>query len=497
MKYTNLILFTCVFTLLSCQSKSTKNDPGMDLTKFPETGLIEQQIPVFETNDLKNQAQILWMKDDKLPSLSIKIMIKGGFKEDAKSKSGAMVMMGRLLDKGAENQTAEQIAEFFESQGAQFRIQVADDYTLVSLDALSTNQDQVIPAFVKVVFEPTFPDSEFQREKVKAADEISRMPDEPQGFVDVAFQKYLYVGTPYGRMMDDLGSLTKKDIVQAYKKAFVGANIRAGVVGQWTPESRKLIEEAIAKLPESNIPMAKPIEFPAIKGHKIRLVVKDDLKQSQVRIGGLGVARKDNDFLALTLATSALGAGGSFASRLIQEIRVKRGLTYGISGSLDPHLDTGSYEISTFTRHEKIHEIIEQTLIQLNDFVEKGMTAEELASNRSYLAGTIARQTETTADVMNRLLMMRVYEVPDSYLIDFNKNLRGLELNPVNAIVKKKIPDQNLKILVYGPRKEGLEQLRKFGPVEVVDYKDVIKAPKLKAQAEKEPEPETQTEIKN
>lgn len=476
MRYQKLIALILGVLLVSCQSqgKKSKGDFG-DLTKFPDSPLVETKLPSFETADLENKGQILWMPDNKLPSLSVKIMIKGGTKDEPKDKSGSLALMARLMDKGTANKTAVQIAEFFESQGAQFSVQVSDDYTVISLDALSTNQDTVIPTFIDVVFAPTFPDDEFQREKVKMGDELKRLPDDAQSFVEVAFQKYLYAKTPYGRMMDDLASLNRKDVLQAYKSSMAGPLIRAGVVGQWNENSRKLIETALMKLPADGVVVHKPVEFTPIKGRKIRLVVKDDLKQTQIRIGGQGLARKDPDFLKMSLAASALGAGGSFASRLLQEIRVKRGLTYSIYGSFEAHVDTGSYEISTFTRHEKIQETVEQTLNQLNLFVEKGMTQEELSSNRSFLSGTIARQTETTTDVMNRLLLMRVFEVPDSYLIDFNKNLRAIELAPLNTLIKKRFPDANLKILVFGPKKEALEQLSKLGPVEVIDYKEVLK----------------------
>ena len=474
MKFLNSTLILSACLMISCQSSSKKVGGKEDLTKMTDGPASEQQLPAFTTAVLKNQTEVLWMRDEKLPSLSIKILIKGGLKDEVKGKSGAMGLMARLLDKGTVSKSAEQIAEFFESQGAQFSASAADDYTMISLDGLSPNQAEVIPMFLEVVFAPTFPEAEFQREKLKVSNEIRRLPDEPSAFADIAFQKYLYAGTPYGRLMENLSTLTRKDILQAYKDLFQGRLIKVGVVGQWTEDTKTALESSLNALPEGEGAMQKPVVFPAFKGRKFRLIAKDDLKQTQIRIGGEGVARKDKDFLALSVASSALGAGGSFASRMIQEIRVKRGLTYSIYGNFEAHLDIGSYEISTFTRHEKIHETVEQTLALLSDFANKGMTQEELTNNRSFLTGLIARQTETTNEVMNRLLLMRAYDVPDSYLIDFNKNLKALDLKSLNAVIKKDFPSENVKILVYGPKKEALEQLSKFGTVEVVDYKNVL-----------------------
>lgn len=478
MKILNKVIFSfavlSMVSQISCQSSSKKSGGKEDLTKLTEGPATEQQLPAFTTDILKNKAEVLWMADPKLPSLSVKILIKGGLKDEAKGKSGSLGLMARLMDKGTANKTAEQIAEFFESQGAQFNVQASDDYTMISLDSLSPNQAEVIPVFLEVVFSPTFPEAEFQREKQKVKNEMSRLPDEPSAFADIAFQKYLYANTPYGRLMENLSTLKREDIVQAYKDTFQGRLMKVGVVGQWTDETKKALEDAFNQLPEGDKGEVKPIAFSTFKGRKIRLVVKDDLKQTQIRIGGMGVARKDKDFLALTVASSALGAGGSFASRMLQEIRVKRGLTYSIYGNFEAHADIGSYEISTFTRHEKIHETVEQTLALLTDFAEKGMTQEELTNNRSFLTGLMARQTETTNEVMNRLLLMRAYDVPDSYLIDFNKNLKALEMKALTSIIKKNFPNQNVKILVYGPRKEAFEQLSKIAPVEVVDYKKVL-----------------------
>lgn len=474
MKLLNLSLILTAVMMLSCQSSSKKTDKKDDLTKMTDGPAQEQQLPPFTTVILKNKTEVLWMNDSKLPSLSIKILIKGGLKDELKGKSGAIGLMARLLDKGTATSSAEQIAEFFESQGAQFAAQAADDYTMISLDGLSPNQAEVIPMFLDVVFAPAFPEAEFQREKLKVSNQLQRLPDEPSAFADVAFQKFLYVKTPYGRLMENLSTLKREDVVQAYKDLFQGRLIKVGVVGQWSDATKKALEEALEKLPEGEKLEQKPVVFPEFKGRRIRLVVKDDLKQAQIRIGGEGIARKNKDFLAMTVASSALGAGGSFASRMLQEIRVKRGLTYSIYGSFEAHVDIGSYEISTFTRHEKIQETVEQTLILLNQFVDKGMTQEELTNNRSFLTGLMARQTETTNEVMNRLLLLRAYDVPDSYLIDFNKNLKTLDLKSLNSVIKKDFPSDNVKILVYGPRKEALEQLSKLGSVEVVDYKNVL-----------------------
>lgn len=474
MKFLNKTLVLSAAFLLSCQSTTKKGDGKENLTKMTDGPAMQQQLPAFTTAVLKNQTEVLWMPDQKLPSLSIKILIKGGLKDELKGKSGAMGLMARLLDKGTATKSAEQIAEFFESQGAQFAAQTADDYTMISLDGLSPNQAELIPVFLEVVFSPAFPETEFQREKLKVSNEIRRLPDEPSVFADIAFQKYLYADTPYGRLMENLSTLTRQDILKAYKDLFQGRLLKVGVVGQWTDETKAALENALSQLPEGEKLEQKPVVFPAFKGRKIRLIVKDDLKQTQIRIGGEGVARKNKDFLALTVASSALGAGGSFASRMIQEIRVKRGLTYSIHGNFEAHLDTGSYEISTFTRHEKIHETVEQTLDLLGQFVEKGMTQEELTNNRSFLTGLIARQTETTNEVMNRLLLMRAYDVSDSYLIDFNKNLKALDLKSLNAVIKKDFPNENIKILAYGPKKDAFEQLSKLGQVEVVDYKNVL-----------------------
>jgi zinc protease len=191
-------------------------------------------------------------------------------------------------------------------------------------------------------------------------------------------------------------------------------------------------------------------------------------------MGHLGVKRNISDHIALKVANTIFGES-SFSSRLWDEIRQKRGLTYGVGSYFDQRLEPGAFEIYTFTRNDKVHEMVERLLATLHEFRDKGVTQAEVENAKSMLKSRFPHLVETGADLAHQLLFLDLNGVPFDYLKTFQQEIDKITTAQVNEAIVKHYHPENLKVMVFGPENhDGMKSLKDFGPVKVENFKEVF-----------------------
>lgn len=425
---------------------------------------------------LSNGLRVLLLKDKSLPYFSLEMLVDSGSIRDPLSKSGLASMVADLLEKGTTKRTALNIADDLGQIGASFSASVAKDYSVLTASSLSYHQDVLLENFIELVTQPKFSNSEIKRLKEQTLASLKQSVDQPAYLASLAFNSYLYTSHPYGRRglgsPRDIKSIQKKHIIKFYRKFFRPNNSVLAVVGNFDESIVKKIEEGFkAWKPRPKVEVVFP-KLTKFTGRQIQLIDKADLKQSQIRIGHFGINRKDKDFLSLRIANSILGGG--FSSRLMNEIRIKRGLTYSIRSNFNAYLDQGPFVITTFSRNDKVGESLRETLKTLEVFREKGISSEELKNAKGLLIGGFPRAIETAEKLAYNLLFLRFYKIPDSYLSDYISDIKKISVSDVNRAIKKHLDPKNIKILVYSPKKKTLDQIRDIGIVEVKSYREFL-----------------------
>jgi zinc protease len=319
------------------------------------------EIKKFEETTLSNGLPLLMMKDESLPYFSVVLMIKSGSASDPSGQKGVSRMVAKMLERGTSKRSAEEIAESFDQIGASFGTSVDNDFTTLSASGLSFHREQILENFAEVVTQPAFSMNEIRKMKSLTVAKLQQAVDEPSSFISLAFSDYLYGDHPYGSpttgSMNDIKKMKKRHIISHYLSHYRPNNAHLAVVGNFDPAVVKKSLDLKFKgwdkreVPEINVPA-----FPEVKGLSIRLIDKGDLKQSQIRFGGVGISRKHPDFLKLRVANTILG--GAFKSRLVDKIRAEKGLTYSIYSQFDARKQKGPFLVSTFTRHDKVKETI-------------------------------------------------------------------------------------------------------------------------------------------
>ena len=437
----------------------------------------QYQMRPFQEITLSNGLPILLIPDKKLPYFQMTLLIYSGSSSDPATKLGLSHITAQLLDKGTKQRQATTIANSLEQFGSHFYATSGRDSIEVGGSGLSFYKDQLLKDFSEILLQPSFHKNEIKDMKEKILSQLIKTVDHPRAMADVALQSYLYETHPYSRRIlgqkQDVQSITQKDIFKFYRKHYTPKNSMLAVVGDF--DNNKIISKLEAHLGQWGgakvLPVTYP-HFPKISGLQIRLIDHPDVKQTRIGLAHKGIKRSNPDFLALRLANTILGRG--FGSRLVEEIRVKRGLTYGIYSTFDSRKDFGPFFVSTFTRHEKVGETLQETLNTIKKFIENGVTSNELTLAKSLMKGGFPRALETAERFAQTLLTLRFHGIPETYLTNFYSEINRIDKSEVNQAIKKYFNAENMKVIVYGPKDQISEQVKSIGTVEVMSYKDFL-----------------------
>lgn len=423
---------------------------------------------------LSNGLKVILVPDASLPYFSMNLLVKAGAVNDPEAKDGLASLVANLLEKGTEKRSATELATALEQIGASFSASADHDYTMVSASGLSYHEETISKLFAEVVVHSRFSDQEISRLRRQRLSELKKLVDEPSSFASVAFQNYLFDGHPYAQSVagrvKTVSKIRRKDVIRFYLKHYRPNNSILAVSGNFPKDMKQRLEVLFKDWKPRNI---EPMAFPPqkkIEGLNIRVVDNHDLKQTQIRFGHYGIKRTNPDYLTLRVANTILG--GAFASRLVEEVRVKRGLTYSIGSQFEAQKDPGAFRVSTFTRHDKIGETVSETLRVLSEMREQGVTKAEVEEAIGLMKGRFPRAIETSEGLAQNLMVLEYYGLDDSYLKDFLSDVDSISVADVNRVVRKYLDPSNMRVLVYSNKAKALSQLKGIGKTDVVNFKN-------------------------
>jgi len=197
---------------------------------------------------------------------------------------------------------------------------------------------------------------------------------------------------------------------------------------------------------------------------EIMLIEKNDLKQTQIRLGHIGISRNDPDYIPLRVASTILG-GGLF-SRLMKEIREKRGLTYSVYSYFDTRWEKGAFTVGTFSRNDKVGETVSEVIRVFEEMREKGVTDDEVRDAVNFLKGQFPQALETPESFGIQVLYLDFYGVDQSYFTTYLQDLDRLKAKDINRVIQKHIHPEAFKVVVHGPAPLA-EQLKGLAPIQV------------------------------
>ena len=360
-----------------------------------------------------------WLVEDyTVPVINIRFAFTGGSVQEPEGKEGLANLMTGLFDEGAGDLESAAFQERMDDAGGEMSFSATRDAIFGSLRMLAEDREEVLDLLRLAVTEPRFDQAPFERIRAQILTGLQSRERDPQHQGRLAFAKALYGDHPYGRSdegtSETLAALSPDDVRALHERLFARSNLHVAVVGAIDAETlAEVLDEVFGDLPaEADLVEIEPVE-PALAQE---VGFEFALPQSSLQLVYPGLARDDEDFFAAFLMNHVLG-GGSFSSRLFNEVREARGLTYGIGSWLRTDDYTNSLNIATSTRSDRVTEALQVIEAEIARMIEDGPTEEELADAKRYLIGAYAiNNLDTSASVARTLVELQRNDLGIDYI---------------------------------------------------------------------------------
>jgi zinc protease len=418
---------------------------------------------------LSNGLTVLVSEYHTLPIMRFHLLVPGGAAYDPAGKEGVAELTADLLDQGTKRRSAEELAREVEFLGGELGADAGTDFATVSGEFLSKDLDAGLDLFSDVVLNPAFAPDELRRAQDLAVAGIISGRENPSSIAEVCYARYVYGRHPYGHLSQgsetSVRRLARADVQAFYAGHYVPDHAVLVIIGDAsTPLLLDKAERAFGGWRRSGATLAPPPVPTRITGRHILLVDKPDATQTHIRVGNTAIARTDPAYVPANVTSTILGGG--FGARLIDELRVKRSLTYGAWSGFAARRAPGDFRVGTFTKVDTTGQALQVTLDVLDGFVKGGATAEELKRSQSLLTGQFPKQLETPGAIAGKLAELAGFGLPRSDLEDYPKRVDATSLADVKQLAARWVPTGDEAIVIVGPAEKIAPQIEKFGTVE-------------------------------
>lgn len=400
---------------------------------------------------------VFWLVEEpSIPIVALEISFAGGARLDPENRAGLANMMAGLIDEGAGDLDAVGFSKARDEVSARFGFSAGRDTMDISARMLVETLEPSVALLATALASPRFDPEPVGRVRAQILSVIAESGTEPDTVAAEAWYAGAFPDHPYGRprrgTAESVSAITRDDLVAARLRLLTRANARIAVVGAIdASRAGRMVDTILAGLEQGTVLVrARTGETPPPGLRVIEL----DVPQSAAVFGHAGLARDDPDFIPAYVMNYVLGGGGR-ASRLMEEVREKRGLAYGVYAYLSVRDETALYIGSVQTANERMAESLEVIKAEWARMAADGITAEELDSAKRYLTGAFPLRFDSNAKIANYLVFMQEADLGIDYLERRNGLIEAVTLDDVKRVAAWLLKPENLSIVVVG-KPEGL-----------------------------------------
>ena len=398
-----------------------------------------------------------WLvREPSLPFVALELRFRGGSSLDLPGKRGATNLMVGLLEEGAGALDAQGFAERREALAASYEFDVYSDAVSVSARFLNENRAEAVALLRAALTEPLFDPAALERVRGQVLAGLRSDETDPQEIASRAFAHAAFGAHPYGSDQsgtpESVRALTRDDVVEAWERAVARDRVYVGAVGDIAPdELGALLDALLGGLPAEGADVPEAAEVLLEGGVE---VVPFDTPQSVIVFGHEGIMRDDPDYIPAFILDGILGGSGR-QSRLMEEVREKRGLTYGIYTYLAPR-DLGAlYQGGVQTANATAGEVVEAVREEWRRMAEEGVTERELAEAKTYLTGAYPLRFDGNSTIADILVGMQMTGLGPEYVSERNDLVEAVTLEEINRVAARLLKPDGLSFVVVGAP-EGL-----------------------------------------
>ncbi|SDB51510.1 zinc protease [Desulfonatronum thiosulfatophilum] len=415
----------------------------------------------FEHWETEKGMNVLFAPAPALPMLDVRLLFDAGSSRDG-DRGGLARMTNQALAFGTAELDADGVAERFESVGAQFGASAARDMAVLRLRTLTEPDwmETALSTFVSLLADPAFPEDDLARARRQTLQALRQERQEPgtlasRRFYQLAYGDHPYAAHPLGTE-NSIPNLDRDELLRFFQEHYTSRNGVLTMTGDLDLDTARQISERIcAALPQGEwmpeLPPITPLTAPVLEH------IPFASEQAHIHMGTPLLRRDDPDRFPLSLANHVLGGGG-FTSRLFREIRNERGLAYSVSSSIVPMSVEGPFVISMQTGIDQAPLSVEVLHSELRQFIEHGVTEEELAASKANIIGRFPLSLVSNSEIVSTLAMIGFYNLPLDYLETYTEHVSQVTTKESRDALQRRLrPEAMVTVIVGGP--EGL-----FGP---------------------------------
>jgi len=435
----------------------------------PPLEVNEFNLPDITEFTLDNGLEVVVIEQPNMPIISLDVILPGGSGAVSDNLAGLAGMTGALISRGTDNRTAQELAGTIEQIGGALGSGGGRDSLTTGVFALIDDADTAFELLSDMVLNANFPDSEIERERQASISGLEANLAEPSFVADRTFSQLLYADHPYGALttFETLESITRDDIVAFYESQATPDNAVLIIAGAITAEDGLAQAEAYFGEWEGT---AEDMDFPMIESQseiQIYLVDRPGSTQAEFVVGNIGLEGDSLDFFPVRVMNDVLG--GTFASRLVRNIREEKGYTYSIGSGFSFPSDVGVFRISAAVRNDVIGLTLQEVFTEIERVQSEPFTDEELANSKSGIIGRFALALETYQDFVDAVASYKLRGVELNRLVEYPGLVQDVTTEDVLGVANTYIQSDAFTIVVVGDASVIQEQLEAIAPVTLIE----------------------------
>ena len=459
------------------------NTSNIDLTKPPALGAPPTlTVPPIVTRTLPNGLKIVVVEQHELPIADILLQVRTGGESDPAGKAGTASLTSGMLLEGTTTRSALQIDDQQAFLGVSIVTGSAWEQSTVSLHTPTAQLDSALALMADVALRPAFAAADIERVRKARLTALQQQRDRGPTIADRAYAAAVYGSdNPYGRPLtgteQSIAAITRDDLTRFYITYFRPNNATLLVVGDVNPDDiERRVQALFGNWERGNVPAGVTVTAPAAGATTIVLVDKPGAAQSSFRLGGVAAPRSTADYFPLLVMNTMLG--GSFSSRLNQNLREARGYTYGASSGIAWRRSAGPFIASAEVVTAKTDSALIEFMKELKAIRDTAPMS-ELERTKRFLQLGLPQGFETTRGIAGQMLPLVTYDVPLDFYNTAVQRIGAVTQADVQRVAQKYIDPSKLTLVIVGDRKviePGLRALN-IGPIVVREARDVLGAP--------------------
>jgi predicted Zn-dependent peptidase len=464
-------------------SLATLGAQNPDRSKPPALGPAPSlKLPAIQKTKLGNGLPVWIVEHHEVPLAQVNLIVRSGSAADPIGKYGVGNLTAAMLDEGAGGRSSLELADAIDFLGATLATTSTFDLSAVRLSVPVARLGDALPVMADIALRPTFPAAELDRLRKERLTALLQARDNVAGLVQLAFPRMVFgpihrYGTSATGLPPALEAMTVADLQAFYRGHYRPDNATLIVVGDVTQASvLPLLEKTFGVWKADGI---KPLDTvvptaPQLTKRQVFLIDKPGAVQSQIRIGWVGVSRSTPDYVALEVLNTVLG--GSFTSRLNQNLREKHGYTYGASSAFDMRGSAGPFLAAAGVQTDKTADALKEFFVELDGILAQ-VPAAELEKAKNYVALGFPAEFETTGDLARKLEDLVVYGLPDDTYANFVGAVSKLTAADLQRAAARYIQPDKMAVVVVGDRGsiEGGIRALNLGSIQIVPIDDFFK----------------------